>query len=158
MVRFGEQILIGLAVTLLSVPLFAQEWSAEQKEAWASELAYWKAVGENDVANSVAYMHDSYRGWNYASSVPGSKELTKMAFSHSSTITKTFYHQPTPIAILVRGDVAVVHYVISFHGTNEKGEHETTEDRWTDTLIKEGGKWLLLGDHGGPTSSLRNSN
>jgi ketosteroid isomerase-like protein len=60
-----------------------------------------------------------------------------------------------PVAILARGDMAVVHYVLTYHVTNEKGEHETGESRWTDTLIKEGGKWMLFGDHGGPTSSLK---
>jgi ketosteroid isomerase-like protein len=158
MVPFGKRILICLVVWLSAVPLFAQEWSAEQKEAWASEVGYWKAVAENDTANAVSFLHDDYRGWNYGGSVPGSKESSKISFSHFSTTTKTFFHNPTPIAILVRGNVAVVHYVISFHSTNEKGEHETTEDRWTDTLIKEGGKWLLLGDHGGPTSTLRRAN
>ena len=156
MVRFGKRILICLATTFcLTTPLFAQEWSAEQKEAWAFEVAYWKAFGAGDVATTVSYMHDSYRGWGYEDSVPGTKESTKMAISHSFPITKTFVYHPTPLAILVHGDTAVVHYVIFFHGTNEKGEHESSEHRWTDTLVKEGGKWMLFGDHGGPKSMLK---
>ena len=156
MVRFGQRLLISLSATLLLTgPLFAQEWSEEQKEAWAFELDYWKAFAARDVAATVAMMHDSYRGWSYSTSVPGTKESNKMAISHYFPITKNFGYNATPIAILVHGNVAVVHYFIGFHDTNEKGEHESSEDRWTDTLIKENGKWMLLADHGGATSRLK---
>jgi ketosteroid isomerase-like protein len=156
MVRCGERILICLAITLLSVPLFAQEWSAEQKEVLAFEVAYWKAYSDRDQAGTLALMHDDYKGWSYGDTLPAGKTIAKMQFAHSFPATKLFYHEVTPISILVRGDVAVVHYVVYGHSSNEKGEHETGELRWTDTLIKEGDKWLLLGDHGGPTSSLEN--
>jgi ketosteroid isomerase-like protein len=156
MVRFGERILVSMAATFfLTAPLFTQEWSAEQKEAWAFEVAYWKASAAGDAATALSYMHDSYRGWNYADAVPGTKETSKAGLTHFATTTKTFFYNPTPLAILVHGDTAVVHYVIASHGTNEKGEHESTEDRWTDTLVKEGGKWMLFGDHGGPKSMLK---
>ena len=156
MLRSGERILICLAVLLASIPLFAQEWSAEQKEALAYEVSFWKAYSDRDQAGILALIHDDYKGWSYGSSLPAGKASTKTAFAHSFPINKVFIHEVTPIAIVVRGNLAVVHYVFSEHGTNEKGEHETTEARWTDTLIKEGGKWLLLGDHGGSTSLLGN--
>ena len=149
-----RRILLGLAL-FVTAPLLAQEWSAEQKEAWAFELAYWKALSDGDVATTTSSMHDDYRGWSYAQSVPGTKESARNALSHFASGTKTFLHHPTPLAILVRGNLAVVHYVVSFHGTNEKGEHETSEDRWTDTLIKENGKWLLLADHGGNQAAFK---
>lgn len=100
-------------------------------------------------------MHDSYRGWSYDSSVPGTKDSTKTGFAHFFPATKAFAYNATPIAILVSGNTAVVHYFIGIHETNEKGEHESTASRWTDTLIKEGGKWLLLADHGGDVSKLK---
>lgn len=156
MLRSGERILICLAILLAAVQLFAQEWSAEQKEAWASEVAYWKAIADRDEANAVAYLHDDYKGWFYGDSLPAGKASAKTVFSHNFPVTKVFYHQVTPVSIVVRGNMAVVHYVLSAHYTNEKGEHESGEQRWTDALIKEGGKWLLLGDHGGPTSQLDN--
>jgi ketosteroid isomerase-like protein len=157
MVRNCVRILVCLATTaFLSVPLFAQEWSAEQKEAWASEIGYWKAIADRDDATAVAYMHEDYKGWFYGDALPAGKSAAKMGFSHSFPLTKVFYHGVTPLSIVVRGNLAVVHYILAAHVTNEKGEHESIEQRWTDTLIKEGGKWLLLGDHGGPTSSLEN--
>jgi ketosteroid isomerase-like protein len=154
--RFGVRTLLSLAIAFVVVsPLVAQEWSAEQKEVWAFETAYWNAVAARDVAGVMSHVHDSYRGWSYDGSVPGTKEVTKMAMSHYFPITKSFGHNATPLAILVSGNTAVVHYYIGFHGTNEKGDHESTQDRWTDTLIKEGGKWLLLADHGGDVAKLK---
>jgi ketosteroid isomerase-like protein len=155
MVCIRAQFLVGLMVAFcLTAPLSAQEWSAEQKEAWASEVAYWKAIADRDESAAVAYMHDDYRGWFYGDTLPAGKTAAKTNFSHSFPLTKFFYHEATPISILVRGNTAVVHYVVVGHWTNEKGEHESGEQRWTDTLVKEGGKWFLLADHGGPTSSL----
>jgi len=31
------------------------------------------------------------------------------------------------------------------------GKEKSSQGRWTDILKKEGDKWLLIGDHGGPT-------
>ena len=152
-----ERIVMGIAIVLvLSAPILAQDWSPEQKEVWASEVAYWKALADRDMKGATDYMHESYRGWFYGDTLPAGKAAAKAGFEHSFPITKVFHHEVKPIAILVQGNAAVVHYVLSAHFTNEKGEHESGEQRWTDMLVKEGGKWLLLGDHGGPTSSLGN--
>lgn len=156
MVSFGVRTLVFLAIVFVVMsPVVAQEWSAEQKEVWSGEVAYWKAVADRDLASVLAYTHDSYRGWYFGSALPGSKEGVKAEWSHSFPATKVFYHEVKPVAILVHGNTAVVHYILSYHVTNEKGEHETGESRWTDALIKEGGKWMLLGDHGGPISMLK---
>jgi ketosteroid isomerase-like protein len=154
MVSSRELALFGLL--FLSVPLSAQEWSAEQKEAWASEVAYWKALADQNESAVLAYLHDDYKGWLYGATLPAGKAAAKASWAHDFPLTEVFYHEVTPISILVKGDTAVAHYVIAAHYKNEKGEHESFEQRWTDTLVKEGGKWLLLADHGGPTSSLGN--
>jgi ketosteroid isomerase-like protein len=140
----------------MSAPLFAQEWSAEQKEVLAFETAFWKAVADRDQAAALALMHEDYQGWGYGSYLPSGKASAKASFAHSFPATKTFYHEVTPLKILVKGNLAVVHYILSGHGTNEKGEHESGDERWTDVLIQEGGRWLLLGDQGGSPSDFEN--
>ena len=32
------------------------------------------------------------------------------------------------------------------------GKEKPSEGRWTDILMKQGDKWVLIGDHGGKTS------
>jgi ketosteroid isomerase-like protein len=78
----------------------------------------------------------------------------KRFFDHFFPAGETYVHEERPIDIIVRGNVAVVHYIVSAHSKNESGEHTSTEARWTDTLIKENGRWLLLGDQGGSTARV----
>jgi len=143
-------------VFVLVVPLFAQEWSTEQSDAWASELAYWEAFAAGDVEKTLTYMHEDYQGWSYGDYLPSDKASTRKFFSHWFPKTETFTWEATPISIIVHGNVAVLHYIVSAHSSNEKGEHTNWEQRWTDTLIKEGDRWRLLGDHGGGTNQIGN--
>lgn len=32
---------------------------------------------------------------------------------------------------------------------NAEGKEENVEGRWTDILMKQGDRWVLIGDHGG---------
>jgi hypothetical protein len=53
------------------------------------------------------------------------------------------------LAIKIHGNIAIVHYYftdVSKHGEEE----EMVQGRWTDILIKQGDKWIMIGDHGGP--------
>jgi len=36
---------------------------------------------------------------------------------------------------------------------DSEGEQHTEQGRWTDILMKQDGKWLLIADHGGPSAS-----
>lgn len=141
-----------LCMLVLVVPLFAQEWSAEQKEAWAFELSYWKALHDGDVDKTLDHIHDDYTGWGYGDSIPHGKAAYRKSFTHSFPKSETFHHEETPILITVLGNVAVVHYIASWHGSGESGEHSSVEARWSDTLLNENGRWLLISDHGGSTS------
>ena len=51
------------------------------------------------------------------------------------------------------GDFAFVNY---FYNQIEKSKETSKETpsmgKWTDILMKKGGKWILVGDHGGRTS------
>lgn len=37
--------------------------------------------------------------------------------------------------------------------TDAEGKQRVEQGRWTDVLMKQDGKWLLIADHGGPSAS-----
>ena len=57
-----------------------------------------------------------------------------------------------PAAIKIHGNVAFVHYHYVQVVKDAAGKDKETSGRWTDILMKQGDKWLLIGDNGGRTS------
>ncbi len=51
------------------------------------------------------------------------------------------------------GNVAIVHYYYSTLIKNVEGKERNRSGRWTDILMKQGDKWVLIGDSGGRTST-----
>ena len=52
---------------------------------------------------------------------------------------------------MVIDNVAIAHYFYTGVYTDSKDEKTNTQGRWTDVLMKDGDKWVIIADHGGPT-------
>jgi len=46
-----------------------------------------------------------------------------------------------PISITITGNIAVVQYRYLTPPANHEKEHEMVTGRWTDVLVKDGGRW-----------------
>jgi ketosteroid isomerase-like protein len=57
-----------------------------------------------------------------------------------------------PEAIWVKGDFAFVHYSYTEVEVDMEGKEKLNAGRWTDILMKDGNKWVMVGDSGGETS------
>jgi ketosteroid isomerase-like protein len=66
---------------------------------------------------------------------------------------KTDLSDIQPVAINVVDDVAIVYYQFTDIGKDADGKRSEETGRWADILMKQGDKWVLIGDHGGVTSS-----
>ncbi len=72
--------------------VFAQEWSAAQKEVWNNVNTYWGLMAKGDINGFLDYSE--------------AKET-------------------------------------------QDGKKSSESGRWTDILLKQGTKWVMIGDHGG---------
>ena len=66
-----------------------------------------------------------------------------------SDYTKVEYYDIQPARIVVAGDNAVVYYFFSFSMVFEKGDKKKekyNKGRNVEFYVKDGGKWLLMGD------------
>lgn len=137
-------------VMLLSGISFAQQWTDAQKDVWTGVEKYWDV---NNAQEFLTYFDDSYMGWNNISTVPQSKANTAKWIENGMKNSTPVLHTLTPLTIWVKGDFAYVHYYYAqIQKNNKTGKDETSSGIWTDILMKKGGKWLLIGDHGGKTS------
>ena len=148
-------VLIGLFILMYSSALLAQEWNAKQKEIWKVVETYNDAWKNGDVAGFMAYFHPNYKGWNIESPVPYDKTTVQKYIDLNSKVRKVEFVNLTPLSIQVFDNFAVVHYL--YHDiTTTDGKKESSSGRWTDILIKQDGKWMLIADSGGDFPSKNN--
>jgi ketosteroid isomerase-like protein len=137
-----------IIVLLLSLTIYSQQWSPEQKDVWAGVEKYWE-VNNNDPLADLKYFDDSYLGWSYESEAPGTRDGVVKYKKYFSTKQKQQFNILTPAKIWVNGDFAFVHYYYTQVSENSEGKPNTEKGRWTDILMKKNGTWMLVGDHGG---------
>ena len=135
-------------IMIASTPLFAQEeWSATQKDVWKNVEAYWAIYAQEDLEGYMAYYHTDYSGWSYQSALPSDKASVRKWMDHLMKTEKILIMEVKPAAIKIHGNVAIVHYFFDI-----LWKERSSSGRWTDILIKQGNKWVIIGDHGGRTS------
>ena len=137
---------------MICLPTQAQEWSAAQKEVWKNVEAYWARDAAGDLEGFLSYFHENYIGWDLTEPMTSNKARLRKFVEHNYKTEKTVLHDIQPVAINVIGDVAVVHYYYTVLGKDADGKDTERSGRWADFLMKQGDKWVLIGDHGGRTS------
>ena len=149
--RFA-QLCTSCLILFASMPLLAQEWSAAQKEVWKNVEAYWALDAAGNTDGFMAYFHADYVGWNTANAMPSGKDVARKFIAHGHKTTKTLVYDVQPVSIKIHGNVAFAHYHYVQTITDAAGKEKETAGRWTDILMKQADKWVLIGDHGGRTS------
>lgn len=149
-----NNLLLRMAMILVLVPLLgslslkAQEWTPVQQEVWNNVNAYWTLMAKGDIDGFLGYFHKDYVGWDTDDPIPGNKESASKWLHFMSQYNKVLIYELKPLTIKVYGDFAFAHYY--YYMMNEVDGKRTPEmGRWTDILMKQGDKWLMIGDHGG---------
>jgi ketosteroid isomerase-like protein len=129
--------------------VFAQEWSPAQKEIWKNVNTYWGLMAKGDIAGFMEYFHPDYVGWDVSDPLPTSSEDTKKMMQVMYQGVKIPVFILKPLAIKTYGDVAFVHYNYTMVKESPDGKKNVEMGNWTDILLKQGSKWVMIGDHGG---------
>lgn len=132
--------------------VFAQQWSDAQLEVWDTVKSYDEAWTAGDHERFMGYFHDDYRGWHTSMSTPSNKDAVQRWVEVIMPSEKVLVSDITPLSIQIYGDTAVVHSVFASLVEQGDGERRFERGRWTDILQRHNGRWLLIGDHGGPSS------
>ena len=143
---------IGLT---FSNKLDAQEWSAAQQEVWKNVNDYWALMAKGDLNGFLEYFHTDYLGWEDNSPLPSTKQDVQKWMQIEMTGNKVLAYDIKPVGIKVHGDFAFADYYYSLL-TEMDGKKKSEEGRWTDILMKQGGKWLIIGDNGGESKKHEN--
>ena len=152
--RFVNSLVITLCLTLfISVQLSAQEWSDKQKEVWKNLEARDDLANKGDVEGFLSYFHSDFSGWSINDALPRNKEQVRKRVTHRFPTGTTLLSDMQPVAIKIHGNVAIVHFYYSGLRKDVEGKERNISGRWTEILMKQGDKWVLIGNSGGRTST-----
>ena len=126
--------------------LLKDEWTLEQIEVWQNVETYTSLILKGNVKEFLKFFDKNYTGWNNYEPMPINKTDIKnelCTFPKREVISYLI----TPLAITVFNNVAIVHYYYSVVYKNSHKKNKEKLGRNTDILLKQKGKWILIGDH-----------
>ncbi|MET0619049.1 MAG: nuclear transport factor 2 family protein [Thermoanaerobaculia bacterium] len=139
-----------LLVSVIVAPAAsAQTWTPEQQEIWKVEELQWKMSMEKDATWIDKMVHPNISVWEVDRPMPQNKASLTRWNKYTSSNSTILEQEIFPISISITGNVAVVQYTYLTARENYKKERETVSGRWTDILIKEGGRWMFIAWAGG---------
>ena len=140
---FAGVCLIGIASSA-----FAQG-DSDPADVWAVVEEVWNSDEKGDKKWPDKLLTNEFVGWGNSSPAPRGKESIKMWDRFEDQLGKTVAHELYPLSIVVRGDVAVAHYLYTVAYEDKDGDIETSNGRYTDVLVRTDSGWKILAWHGG---------
>ncbi len=142
----ATRVLALLLMAALSPIAYSREWSADQLEVWSRLTSCWAMFETGPFEDFAACYHEDYIGWYFEDPVP--MPFSEKYIKFIQERTPRLIHVLQPREILIHGNTAIAHYSALVAVQGEDGEAISAWESWTDTLVKEGGVWQILGDHG----------
>ena len=141
--------LVVLCLALLPTLASAQTWNAEQQEVWKLEEQQWQMSKDKDVSWIDKMVHPNISYWDVDQPGPQNKASLQRWNRYNNANATVLEQELFPISLTITGNIAVVQYRYSVARENYKKERETSTGRYTDVLVKEGGRWLFIAWSGG---------
>ncbi len=141
------------SIALLGVALFsvagAQDPGNDQADVWAVVERQWNADESGDKEWLDELLAEEFAGWETTSPAPRNRASTKMWDRAMDGVSTMKAHELYPLSIVVRGDVAVAHYLYTSASEGQDGAVQLENGRYTDVLVRTDDGWRFLAWHGG---------
>jgi hypothetical protein len=141
--------LLALLSILPVCSAHTQEWSPRQQEVWSNVQVYWDHFAKEDLEGFLSYLHDDFRGWSYGTALPRDKAYVEKTMPQAFATSETILYDIRPVAIQVHDGTAIVHYYYERTYMDDSGTQRSDSGRWTDVLVPQGDRWVMIADHGG---------
>jgi ketosteroid isomerase-like protein len=127
----------------------AQTWTPEQQELWKFEELQWQMSKDKDSSWIEKMVHPNLTYWVTGAPVPQNRASLSHWNRYTNASSTVLEQELFPISITITGNIAVVQYRYQTAREDYKKERETVWGRYTDVLVKEGGRWLFIAWTGG---------
>lgn len=138
-------IFLGFILVFSGSQVFGEQWTAEQKEIWASVEGFWDSIKRGDVESALARHHDKMIVWLSENPDPSKKYQTRQEYD---TLVGRFvptFIELKPLDITIFEYVANVFYLIKWDSLNKE---ISSSNRELITMIKQDDKWVWIGHMG----------
>ncbi len=146
-----KSLIFTILLTCAVGPLFAQNWSADEKELVAQIQACWDGWVEARTAGDVTVFESAcplgnYVYWGTSSGAPGDIEALRRNWAEESArVKKIYWEDLRPLSIKISGDTGIIHYYAYWFSEDHKGEENMYESKRMEAWQKQDGKWTLIG-------------
>lgn len=127
----------------------AQDAGNDQADVWAAVESQWNADESGDTEWIDEMLVEEFAGWDTNSPAPRNRASTRMWDRALDGVRKMKAHELYPLSIIVRGDIAVAHYLYTAANEDAGGKVELENGRYTDILVRSEDGWKFLAWHGG---------
>jgi len=146
---------VGMCLLISSAQVQAQTWSPAEKEVLQAIDDCLRAYKEENLEAWMACAHDDFVGFRYGSpNTWNNADLLKNVNWENEDLIEWWIK---PLAIRIVGDVAIIHYYGYSLDRDKDGKETRSRSRWTDIMVKQGGKWVWIADHGGSDPGVKPS-
>jgi len=115
-VRVAISLLLCIVIVFWGFQAIGGEWTAEQKEVWASVQANWETIKKGDVEAALAMKHDDMVAWYGSNPEPLRKELMKQSYLNWFNSDKLVSYKLRLLTINIFNNVANVFYLYKYEG------------------------------------------
>ena len=125
----------------------ATSLTAPDAEVWSVVEQVWQMTGEDRLEEALSHYHPDWHRWGY--SVPDLWDRDHLrAFLHASNDGIETRVELRPELIQRHVDAALVHYLAAVQVLDpESGEMAQRTIRFSDFLVREGGRWRIIGGY-----------
>ncbi len=148
---------VGMCLLISSAEVQAQTWSPAEKEVVQAIDDCLRAAKEENLEAWMACFHDDYVGFLYwLPSTSNKADVRKNSpLNWENEDLSEWWIKP--LAIRIVGDVAIIHSYGYYLERDKDGKETRSRFRWTDIMVKQGGKWVWIADHGGRDPGVKPS-
>jgi len=148
---------VGTCLLISSAQVQAQTWSPAEKEVLQAIDDCLRAAKEENLEAWMACTHDDFVGFGYGSPNTWNKADARKNVPLRWANQDLIEWWIKPLAIRIVGDVAIIHYYGHELNRDKDGKETRSRNRWTDIMVKQGGKWVWIADHGGADPGVKPS-
>jgi ketosteroid isomerase-like protein len=133
---------LAFSLILLSPPrLGAQQLDSAHREVWQTVEARWRAWQAGDLEKMLALYHPRFHAWNRVSGRLDGHDAVEL------------YEKFAAVFYVSRETVKQIPVTTGAETVSAAGTEPTVVTiRWSDYLVKDGGRWLFVGYSGLPCS------
>ena len=125
-------------------PIFAKDWSPEQKAALNAFDKYIAACRYGNFKDIKSYWHPKFVGWDYTQALPMNYGVFAKGEEEFYKTCKFKRLEFDPLQIQVEGNLAIIHLNYEMVVSDAIGKETSSSGRWTTIMLKQDKKWSIM--------------